>query len=108
MNIANLFASDHWFQVLQTSSGSQTAVMTLAPGKATGAEAEAHEASEQILLVVEGALSGEIGSEKLKLQRGDVVVIPKGTKHRFANDGQESAVTFNVYVPPEYAPDEKD
>lgn len=57
MKPINIFGADSWFQVLQTSSHSQTAVMTLAPGKASGPDAEAHEGSEQILYLVEGELS---------------------------------------------------
>jgi mannose-6-phosphate isomerase-like protein (cupin superfamily) len=31
-----------------------------------------------------------------------VLLIPAGVKHRFTNRGHKSAVTFNVYAPPEY------
>ena len=107
MNIANIFASDDWFQVLQPSPHSQTAVMTLDPGKASGPLPESHENSQQILLVVEGTVSGEIAGQQVTLHGGDVVVIPPGVKHRFTNPGTNPAVTFNVYTPPEYAPGQK-
>ena len=80
-------------------------MMTLEPGKATGDKAEAHDKSDQVLLMLEGELSGEVGSERPQLKRGDVVVIPAGTKHRFINRGDQPAVTFNVYSPPAYPPE---
>jgi mannose-6-phosphate isomerase-like protein (cupin superfamily) len=107
MKTTNILEAEDWFRVLQTSSRSQTAVMTLAPGKASGPLPESHENSEQILLVVEGSVSGEIAGQKAKLHRGDVVVIPHGVKHRFTNEGSTPAVTFNVYTPPEYSPGQK-
>ncbi len=41
------------------------------------------------------------------MKAGDVVIIPPGVKHKFINSGEEPAVTFNVYSPPEYPVDEK-
>jgi mannose-6-phosphate isomerase-like protein (cupin superfamily) len=104
---ANIFRAKEWFKVLQTSKRSQTAVMTLGAGQSTGEEAEAHKDSEQVLLLVAGELSGEIGGKRVRLKAGDVVVIPPRVKHRFTNEGDEPAVSFNVYSPPEYPPDEK-
>jgi uncharacterized cupin superfamily protein len=58
-------------------------MMTLQPGDATGDKAEAHKNSDQVLLVLEGELSGEVGEDRPRLNRGDVVVIPAGTGHQF-------------------------
>ncbi len=91
-----------WFEVLQTHERSQTAVMTLQPGDETGAKAEAHEKSDQVLLILDGELKGEVGDQRPSLKEGDVIVIPAGTKHRFVNRGNKPAVTFNVYSPPAY------
>lgn len=77
-------------------------MMTLAPGAASGSRAEGHEHSDQVLLMLEGELAGEVGSERATLRKGDVLVIPAGVKHRFENVGSTPAVTFNVYSPPEY------
>jgi mannose-6-phosphate isomerase-like protein (cupin superfamily) len=93
-----------WFAVLRTTRRSQTAVMTLGPGQATGPEPEAHRGSEQILLLVEGELTAEIGGKRSRVKTGDVVIIPPRVKHRFLNRGDRPAVTFNVYTPPEYPP----
>jgi mannose-6-phosphate isomerase-like protein (cupin superfamily) len=98
----NIDTATEWFEVLQTGERSQTAMMTLKPGKATGETAEAHDKSDQVLLMLEGKLSGEVGEERPQLKKGDVIIIPAGVKHRFVNPGDKNAVTFNVYSPPAY------
>lgn len=79
-------------------------MMTLSPGQATGRKAEAHENSDQVLLVLSGAVAGTVGPEKVRLKKGDVLLIRAGTPHRFRNPGRTRTVTFNVYSPPEYPP----
>src|ERR1044071_1501031 len=100
MNVRNISEGKNWFDVLQTSERSQTAMMTLAPGKSSGEKAEAHEDSDQVLLILEGELTGEVGAEHLSLKKDDVIIIPAGVTHRFTNRSEKGAVTFNVYSPP--------
>jgi mannose-6-phosphate isomerase-like protein (cupin superfamily) len=102
MDLANINDASEWFEVLQTSQQAQTAMMTLAPGAATGRKAEAHAKSDQVLLVLSGKLSGKVGPETVSLKKGDIVLIRAGTPHRFRNPGRQRTVTFNVYSPPEY------
>ena len=102
MNVTNISDAKEWFEVLQTGERSQTAMMTLAPGDATGDKAEAHEKSNQVLLMLEGELTGEVGDERPHLRKGDVIIIPAGLKHRFVNRAKKPALTFNVYSPPAY------
>lgn len=108
IEIANIWTTKGWFEVLQTSDKSQTAVMKLAPGRSSGEEAEAHDNSEQVLLVMEGEVFAEIESERKTLREGDVVVIPPGAKHKFTNRSKKPVFTFNVYSPPEYSPEMKE
>ena len=49
-------------------------MMTLAPADSTGEQAEAHEKSDQVLLMLEGELTGEVGDERPKLKKGDVII----------------------------------
>jgi len=102
MNVTNISDAKEWFEVLQTAERSQTAMMTLAPGDATGQKAEAHKKSDQVLLMLEGELTGEVGDERPHLKKGDVIIIPAGVKHRFVNRAKKPALTFNVYSPPAY------
>ena len=105
MNVTNIDKGNAWFEVLQTGERSQTAMMTLASGDATGDKAEAHEKSDQVLLILDGELNGEVGDEHPSLKKGDVIIIPAGVKHRFVNRAAKPAVTFNVYSPPAYPAD---
>jgi mannose-6-phosphate isomerase-like protein (cupin superfamily) len=102
MQRANIDTVTDWFEVMQTSDRAQTAMMTLAPGQATGEDAEAHAKSDQVLLVLDGSVLGEIGDETMTLRKHDVVIVPAGVKHKFTNRGDVPAVTFNVYSPPAY------
>lgn len=107
MNVASIAEATAWFEVLQTSKQSQTAVMTLKPGGASGPNLNAHEKSEQVLIVITGEVEAEVGGEKRTLRQGEVVLIPAGVKHRFHNATSEEVVTFSVYAPPEYPAGEK-
>jgi Cupin domain len=60
-------------------------MMTLAPGDSTGDKAEAHEKSDQVLLMLDGELTGEVGDEHPTLKKGDVIIIPVGVLSRFAS-----------------------
>jgi mannose-6-phosphate isomerase-like protein (cupin superfamily) len=102
MNIKNIREARDWFSVLQTEQRTQTAVMTLQPGKSSGAEPEAHKHSTQVLLVLEGEVLAELEGERQKLSRGDVIVIPAGVRHKFTNEAKHDCITFNTYSPPEY------
>lgn len=96
-----------WFEALHTTEQSQVAMMRLEPGKETGPEPESHEASDQVLLVLEGRIEGGVNGEEVTLEKGEFIIIPAGTPHRFYNDSDVSALTFNVYAPPAYPPDAK-
>ncbi len=106
MKIANIFGAADWFKVLQTTERSQSAVMTLEPGGASGDTAEAHPHSDQILIVLEGEVRAEVGDKAGSMKSGDVVTIPAGTKHRFSNPNETRAVTLSVYAPPAYPPEQ--
>ena len=102
MDVKNIRDATDWFEVLQTSKRTQTAMMTLKPGKSSGSEPEGHKKSDQVLLVLKGEVVGEIADETVRLREGDVIVIPAGTRHKFSNRSRGDAVTFNTYSPPEY------
>ena len=89
MDLATIKDATEWFEVLQTSSRTQTAMMTLSPGDATGRKAEAHENSDQVLLMLSGKLSGTVGPETINLKKGDIVLIRAGTPHHFKNPGDK-------------------
>jgi mannose-6-phosphate isomerase-like protein (cupin superfamily) len=107
MHIPNVYKTTCSFEVLQTSGRSQTAVMVLDTDGKSSEKMNVHEKSDQVLLVVEGEVHGEIGSKQIVLHKGDVCIVPAGTPHRFENKSKYKTVTFNVYSPPEYDSNEK-
>lgn len=102
MFLTNLNAAREWFEVLQTTGRSQTAVMNLAPGQASGDEPQAHPESDQVLIVLDGEVLAEVADEKARMRAGDVVVVPAGVHHRFENIADIPARTVSVYAPPAY------
>src|SRR2546421_11283675 len=77
MNIRNIGEATAWFEVLQTTTRTQTAMMTLKPGRSSGGHKEGHRNSDQVLLVLEGEVEGEIRDDTITLRKGDVIVIPR-------------------------------
>lgn len=106
-HVTNVADAESWFQVLHTTKRSQTAVMTLKPHGESSEEMNTHEKSDQVVLILEGEIEAEVGSVKHVLKKGDTCIIPAGTPHRLINSAARTAVTFNVYTPPEYSPREK-
>ncbi|MGZ3505629.1 MAG: cupin domain-containing protein [Vulcanimicrobiaceae bacterium] len=102
MSTPNIRESNSWFQILETSKLTQTAVMTLAPGEASGPKMNEHPRSEQVLYLVEGELAAEIDDRRFTMRAGDSTIVPAGADHRFTNHGSAPALTFNVYAPPAY------
>jgi mannose-6-phosphate isomerase-like protein (cupin superfamily) len=102
MKISNLFKMTNFFEVFETRELSQVAAMMLEPGESTSEEPSTHRRSEQIVLIVEGELSAEIGTDMARLNRGDIVIVPKSTPHKFTNTGRERALAFTAYAPPAY------
>src|SRR4029453_4095599 len=106
MDIVNIGKARKWFEVLQTSERSQTATMTLASGDATGARAEAHEETDQVLLMLDGELTGEVGDQRPSQKKKVAFFLFRaGVKLFFGNPPPPPAVTFNVYSPPAYPND---
>lgn len=90
------------FAVLENGTALQTAVMVLEPGEESGPYANEHPSSEQVLLIVDGALEAEIDGERFAMNAGDSVVVRTNAPHRFVNRSRERALTFNVYSPKAY------
>ena len=44
-----------------------------------------------------------VAGQTQKVQQGDLVVVPAGTKHNFVNTGPNPLVLYTVYSPPEHA-----
>jgi len=106
MNITQIRESADEFHLLETTGRTQTASMRLGPGASTSDELNVHPHSDQIVLVLEGALLAEVGDERSALRKDQCLVVPAGMPHRFSNEGQEVAFAFTVYGPPAYPTDD--
>ena len=107
MKITHIFDAGTGFKVLDTTERSQTGLLTLERGEATGDEPSTHADSDQVLIVLQGRLTAEVGDETEWLDIGDAVTVPAKTPHRFINIGNERAITFSVYARPAFPPDKK-
>jgi transcriptional regulator with XRE-family HTH domain len=72
------------------------------PGGSTGDEPYTHGDSEELLLVLEGRVHVQLGSELLDLSKGDGVNYRSSTPHRVSNPGDASAEVLFVISPPSY------
>ena len=70
-------------RVLWTGEHSQLVIMTIPPGGEIGEEV--HEDTDQILTFVSGVGEARVGGSKRKVEAGDLVAVPAGTKHNFLN-----------------------
>ena len=89
-----------FFEVLQETAQSQTAVMTIAPGEDAGPE-EVH-AGDQIIYVIEGEARVRLGEATQSTGPGACVMIPAGTRHHVENTGRTPLFCLTVYAPPVY------
>ena len=69
---------------------------------ASGPLGNEHAQSGQVLYVVEGEVTAEIGGSKFVMRAGDSVIVPRNVPHRFRNESTQTALTYNVYSPPAY------
>ena len=89
-----------FFRVLQQTAKSQTAVMTIGPGRDAGPE-ETHDA-DQIIYVIEGDATVRVDGREHRASAGALMTIPAGTPHYVRNSGSTPLFFLTVYAPPEY------
>ena len=89
-----------FFEVLQQTERTQTAVMTIAPGQ-DGGPAETH-AGDQIVFVVEGEAIVTVEAIAHQARAGACALIPAGALHHVRNPGPRPLFFLTVYAPPAY------
>src|SRR5262249_36840968 len=72
------------------------------PGGSTGDQPDTHGHSEELLLVVDGPVHVQLGTEVYDLTSGDSVHYRSSTPHRVSNPGDEAAEVLFVISPPSY------
>ena len=94
--------ANSFFNVLESTQRSQVAEMTLEPGKTTGGPNNKQPESDQWLYIISGSGKAVIENEKIRLEKGDLLLIEADETHEIINDGDEKLVTFNIYAPNVY------
>lgn len=108
--IANLsqiaMENDTFRAAIWTGSYAQVTVMCISPYEEIGTEY--HGDTDQILFVVDGYASVEMGKcrcqmdWKKKACKGDMIIVPAGTWHNVINSGRVPLKLASVYAPPRH------
>ena len=89
-------------RVAATGPYSQIVLMCLQPGEAIGEEV--HEDTDQIFLVAKGEGESEVAGTTRPLDKGDLLLVPAGTRHDIRNTGGERLRLVTIYSPPHHEP----
>lgn len=85
-----------------TGPHSQIVLMCLQAGEAIGEEV--HDGNDQIFLVAKGAGEAVVAGVRQPLGKGDVLLVPAGTRHDIRNTGDKRLRLVTIYAPPHHAP----
>ena len=80
----------------------QVIVGELDAGGSTGDEPYTHGDSEELLVVLDGVVSLQLGSEVFELSTGDSIDYRSSTPHRLVNIGGDPAEVMWIISPPSY------
>jgi mannose-6-phosphate isomerase-like protein (cupin superfamily) len=101
MEPVDIFAhKGDFFRVLQRTSRSQAAVMTIAPGGDAGPAEEHH--GDQIIYIVEGDAVVRVLDQEYHAGPGTLLTIPAQTRHYVKNPGTMPLFFLTVYAPAVY------
>lgn len=73
---------------------SATVFVQLDPGEELGTHTDS---AEELLLVLEGTIEAQIGSEKDTASKGELVLVPKMEAHNFRNVGKNTARVLGFF-----------
>ncbi|MEO6295184.1 MAG: cupin domain-containing protein [Candidatus Limnocylindria bacterium] len=85
-----------------TGNHEQVVVMTIPPGGEIGEEV--HDATDQVLLFVEGRGEAQLGGDVSLIGPNDLVFVRAGTRHNFINTGDAPLRLITIYAPPGHGP----
>jgi len=94
--------SDAFRRVIETGDHEQVVVMTIPVGEDIGEEV--HEATDQVLIFVDGRGEAQLDGESRPVDEGDLVFVRAGTRHNFINRGERPLRLITIYAPPEHEP----
>jgi mannose-6-phosphate isomerase-like protein (cupin superfamily) len=82
----------------EATEGAYSVLEYLAPPTA-GAGPHLHEREDETFYILEGALTVQLGDERIRAEPGQAVTLPAGTRHSFANAEQEPLRALVVLRP---------
>ncbi|MEP6893332.1 MAG: cupin domain-containing protein [Gaiellaceae bacterium] len=77
--------------------------MTYEPG--TTVRRHSHEATEQVMWIVDGTMTMTVGDETRVLVAGDLAVVNRGVEHELSSDGGVTFIEALAPVPLDHVPD---
>lgn len=93
-------ANVYFRKELVTVEGSQVTLMSIPAMSDVGEEV--HHDVDQTLIFVEGTGKAVLEGVASPIEHGTMVVVPKGTRHNFVNDGSVDLKIISVYAPPRH------
>jgi quercetin dioxygenase-like cupin family protein len=88
------------FLVEASESGGSVAVFEFdVPPQAKVPIAHSHDAYEETLYGLSGALTWTVDDERHEVGPGDVLCIPRGVVHKFENEGEVEATNLAIVTP---------
>ena len=94
--------NDAFRREVLTGDHEQVVVMTIPPAGEIGEEV--HDATDQVLVFVEGRGEAQLDGEASVIGANDLVFVRAGTRHNFINTGDTPLRLITIYAPPEHAP----
>ena len=94
--------NDAFRREVLTGDHEQVVVMTIPSGGEIGEEV--HDATDQVLIFVEGRGEAQVDGEASVIGPNDLVFVRAGMRHNFINTGDTPLRLITIYAPPEHAP----
>lgn len=93
---------DAGFRVALRNPRAEAAEMVIRPGGQEGDDENRHRGADQWLFVISGSGQARVGTRRIALRKGSLLLIERGQNHRIRNTGRGLLRTLNFYAPPAY------
>ncbi len=90
---------------LQAIGGDQVLLCRVVYAPGTTVRRHAHEATEQVMWIVDGTMSMTVDDETRRLGPGDLVVVNRGVEHELSSENGVTFVEALAPVPRDHVPD---